>query len=76
MGELMMRRSEQSRASGVSTKGHMEVHSLTGVSWGLAERCEGGMAETLRGSDMAVRPWRRLWTSSTTQFFLLGSLTG
>ena len=65
-GGLRRRRSEQNLSSGVSAKGRMVVHSLTGVSWGLAERCEGGMAETLRGSGMVVRPWRRLWSSVTT----------
>ncbi len=33
------------------------VRSLKVAFWDLGERCEGGMAERLRGIDKAVKPW-------------------
>ena len=56
-GELMRQRSELSLASVFLTKGHRVVHLLKVVFWGLGERCEGGMAETLRESDRVAKPW-------------------
>lgn len=61
-GELRRQRSGQNLAFGVSTKGHRVVRSLKVASWGSEERCEGRMAEMLRGSGRVVRPWRRLWS--------------